>query len=202
MCSSALGVLSYFSNFQIDNVRTFLKWDTNIEIYGTNQQASGQQSGGGASRRLLENFHFHSLCQQLGNLPSRLLYGFGRNSPPAPVLYSTQCSKAKELDMLSFTKLFMKVSLLHCLKIQKESNFDSLRQWQEGPGDSRVQPQLFEALLLKMQFLLEDFFPPVMLRWKLLPFWKDFFPMRQPTKVILQICCWDGNILIRYAKIF
>ena len=26
--------------------------------------------------------------------------------------------------------------------------------------------------------------------------------MRQPTKVILQICFWDDNILIRYASIF
>ena len=78
------GVLYYFSNFQIDNVRTFLKWDTNIKIYGTNQLVSGQQSGGGASGRLLENFHFHSLRQQLGNSPPRLLYGFGRNSPLAP----------------------------------------------------------------------------------------------------------------------
>ena len=46
MGSNALGVLYYFSNFQIDNVRTFLKWDTNIKIYGTDQLVSGQQSGG------------------------------------------------------------------------------------------------------------------------------------------------------------
>lgn len=26
--------------------------------------------------------------------------------------------------------------------------------------------------------------------------------MRRPTKVILQICFWDDNILIRYASIF
>lgn len=39
--------------------------------------------------------------------------------------------------MLSFMKLFMKVSFLNCSKIQKEPNFDSLRQWQEGPGDLR-----------------------------------------------------------------
>lgn len=37
--------------------------------------------------------------------------------------------------MLSLMKLFMKVSFLNCSKVQNESNFDSLRQWREGPGD-------------------------------------------------------------------
>lgn len=74
---------------------------------------------------LLENFHLYCLCQQLGNLPPRLLYGSGEILSRLPVLYTAWCSKAKELDMLSFMKLFMKVSSLNCSKIQKELNFDS-----------------------------------------------------------------------------
>lgn len=76
-----------------------------------------------------------------------------------PVLYSARCSKAKELDMLSFMKLFMKVSFLNGSKIQKEPNFDSLRQQQEGPGDLRSADSAGEALLLKMQFLFREFLP-------------------------------------------
>lgn len=127
------GVFCYFSNSQIDNVGTFLKWETGIEIYCTDQQASGCAEGGRrGSGSLRENFHFYSLCQQPGTSPpdcfleESLQEEFSR----LPALRSAQCSKAEELDRLSFTKPSMKVSL----KIQKESNFGSLRQRQEGPG--------------------------------------------------------------------
>lgn len=57
---------------------------------------------------------------------------------PLPALHSAQCSKDKELDMLSFMKLFMKVSFLDCWEIQKESNFDSFRQPRERPDGPAV----------------------------------------------------------------
>lgn len=146
---------------------------------------------------------FHSLCQQLGNSPPRLLYGFGRISPSAPGPSSAPCSKAKELDVLSFTKLFMKVSLLNCSKIQKASNSDSLRRRPEGPWWSPAYSlRCLRLSCWKCNFFFEDFFQPAMLPWKLLPFWKALFPTRQLTEVILRICCWDDNILIRYARIF
>lgn len=40
--SAALGVLNQASNFQIDNVRIFLKWDANSKIYCSNQHTSGR----------------------------------------------------------------------------------------------------------------------------------------------------------------
>lgn len=118
-----------------------------------------------------------------------------------PVLYSAPCSKAKELDMLSFTKLFMKVSFLNCSKVQNKSNFDSLRQEQEGRGDLRRAVSAVGGSCWKCNFFSENSLQPVMLRWELLPFWKDFFTIKQLTKVILWICFWDDNTLIRYARI-
>lgn len=67
---------------------------------------------------------------------------------------------------------------------------------------SGVQPPPFEALLLKMQFLFWGFLPACDASLETLPFWKALFPTRQLTEVILRICCWDDNILIRYARIF
>lgn len=118
-----------------------------------------------------------------------------------PALYSAPCSKAKELDRLSFMKLYMKVSFLNCSKIQKEPNFDSLRQRHEDPGDLPHAATAREALLLKMQFFFGEFLPAYDASSETLPFWKDFFTVKQLTKVILQICFWGDNILIRYARI-
>lgn len=98
-------------------------------------------------------------------------------------------------------KLFMKVSFLNCSKIQKESNFDSLRQRQEGHSVPPGAALTTEALLLKMQFLFWEFLPAYDAALETLPVWKDFFTVKQPMKVTLWICFWDDHILIRYARI-
>lgn len=136
-------------------------------------------------------------------LAPRLRIALRRNCFRLPALRSAQHSKAKELDRLSFTKPFMKVSLLDCWKIQKESNFGSLRQWQEGPGGvPHAASERLRRSHWKCDFFPVNYLQPTMLHWELLPFWKDFSAMKQLTKVILWICFWDDNILIRYARIF
>lgn len=141
MCTNAWGVLDYFLNFPTDNVRTFLKWASNIKIYCPNEEAGGRTGVGSCSELHGERQRisiFHSLCQQ--RLPPPTCFtaaGGGILTWPSQTGL-VPCSRAKVPAMLLFRKRFVNLFFLgggdrgHCSEIQMESPTFTIQGYNEA----------------------------------------------------------------------
>lgn len=87
--SNALGVFYYFSNFQIDNVKTFLKWDPNIKIHCPDPQAAGHTSAGGGVREAVRGCPSPLFVAAAWRIAFRLL----EKGPAGPVLHAASAQK-------------------------------------------------------------------------------------------------------------
>lgn len=161
-----------------------------------NKHLAAQSVEGGVWETRRE-FPFPFLASTAWQLPSRLLYGFRRNSRSAPCaalspVFKRQGIRYAVIYETVYESLFF--GLLGNPKGVKLWQFQTTARasWRSG----RLRPSCWKCNFFSMKSP-----QPMALRWKLLPFWKDFFTMEQLTKVILPICFWDDNILIRYAGI-
>lgn len=131
-------------------------------------ERQAERSAGGGSSTLLENFHLHCLCQQLGNLPPRLLYGFRRNSQSAPCAVLSSVFKSQGIRYAVIYETVYESLFFELFKNPKGAKLWQFKTMARGPWRSPERSLGQGGLSCwKCNFFSEIFFQPVVLRRKL-----------------------------------
>lgn len=161
-----------------------------------NKHLAAQSAEGGVWETRRE-FPFPFLASTAWQLASRLLCGSRRNSRSTPCAALSPVFKRQGIRYAVIYETVYESLFFGFL-----GNPKGVQLWQfQTTARASWRPGVWGPLV---ENAVSFPWRPISLwlRWKRLPFWKDFFTMEQLTKVILPMRFWDDNILIRYARIF